>query len=164
MKKPEKCCFILIVTMLLAIGTWCTAQVNARPIEKVDNSMRTLAKPVLILLTTDWCKFCQLQKEQLGKNKDFQAKAETFYYVEFNAEQKEDITFHEHNYGYKASGVSTGIHELAVALSGEKGVSFPAWILLDKDYQVLFRYNGVLSPQQLNEVMNALDADKHTNQ
>ena len=162
MKKSEKCCF-LIMAILLAMGTWCTAQVKALPIEKVDNSMRTLAKPVLILLTTDWCKYCQLQKEQLRNNKDFQAKTENVYYVEFDAERKENITFHEHRYGYKATGVSTGIHDLAVALSGDRGVSFPAWVLLDKDYQVLFRHNGILAPQQLKELLNSLDGVKHTN-
>jgi thioredoxin-related protein len=164
MKNTGKYTFFLMTAMALSVGTSCIAQVNALPIEKVDNSMRTSARPVLILLTTDWCKYCQLQKEQLRKNKDFKAKAETFYFVEFNAEQKEDVTFHEHTYGYKSTGISTGIHELAVALSGEKSVSFPAWILLDKDYQVLFRYNGVLSSQQLKEILNVLDADKHTNQ
>jgi thioredoxin-related protein len=156
MKKPGKCCLFLMLAMLLLMSTGSVAQINTLPVEKLDSCMQTTAKPVLMLLTTDWCKYCQLQKAQLSRNKEFQAKKEAFYFIEFDAEGKDSVTFHGHTYNYKATGVSTGMHELAVALSGEKAVSFPAWILLNKDYQVLFRYNGVLSAQQLKELLKAL--------
>jgi thioredoxin-related protein len=132
------------------------AQPAALSIEKVDSLMQVSAKPVLIMLTTDWCKYCQLQKNQLRKNKEFQANTGNCYYVEFDAERKAPVTFHGHTYNYKATGVSTGIHELAIQLSGEKGAGYPAWILLNKDYQVLFRYNGVMSPEQLKILLQAM--------
>lgn len=135
----------------------CVGQPEALSVDRLDSTMRSASKPVLILLTTDWCKYCQLQKTWLRRNRDFQAQRDNFYYAEFNAEQKAPVTFHGQTYTYKATGVSTGMHELAVALSGDKSVSFPAWVLLNKDYQVLFRYNGVLSPQQLKDLVSAIN-------
>jgi len=55
--------------------------------------MLSLAKPLLILISTAWRKYRQMQKSQLLKNKDFQSKADRFYYIAFNAESKEDISF-----------------------------------------------------------------------
>jgi thioredoxin-related protein len=156
MKKRGKSCLFLLLAMHLLMTTGSIAQVNTIPVEKLDSCMQTTAKPVLMLLTTDWCKYCQLQKAQLSRNKDLEAKKEDFYFIEFDAEAKDSVTFHGHTYNYKATGVSTGIHELVIALSGEKAVSFPAWILLSKDYQVVFRYNGVLSAPQLKELLKAL--------
>ncbi|WP_205510123.1 thioredoxin family protein [Longitalea arenae] len=150
--------FFLMISMLLLPATFCVGQEAMLPIEQLDSSMRLSPKPVLVLLTTDWCKYCHLQKAQLKKNRDFQTASQSFYYTEFNAEEKAPLAFHGQTYTYKATGISTGLHELALALAGDKSVSFPAWVLLNKDYQVLYRYNGVLSPQQLKALLNAINA------
>lgn len=157
MMRFRESIFLLLTIALLSIGSYCSAQVNSLPIIKVDSSMQVIAKPVLILLSTDWCKYCQMQKVQLRKNKRFQEKVKQIYYVEFNAEDKEEISFNGQSYHYKATGVETGIHELAVALNGKEGLSFPTWVLLDCKYQVLFRYSGVMSEKQLNEILEYLD-------
>ncbi|MCU7693901.1 hypothetical protein ACFSPU_01145 [Haoranjiania flava] len=46
---------------------------------------------------------------------------------------------------------------LATALSWPEPIAFATWVLLDKDYQVLFHYNGVLTPAQLNKLMKIID-------
>ncbi|WP_207514232.1 thioredoxin family protein [Longitalea luteola] len=148
--------FIFILSFLL-LATTGIGQLATLPLQKLDSCMRSAAKPVLILLTTDWCKYCELQKAQLKKNPDFQTSNERFYFAAFDAEEKGSVTFHGQTYAYKATGIATGLHELAVALSGDKSVSFPAWVLLSKDYEVLFRYNGVLSPQQLKDLLKAIN-------
>jgi len=148
---------LLIIGVLLFTGTRSMAQPTALPVDNLDSCMRGSPRPVLILLTTDWCKYCQLQKNQLKRTNELQTASNKFYFIEFNAEQIAPVVFHQQTYRYKTTGVSTGIHELAVALCGEKGTSYPSWIVLDKDYQVLFRYNGVLPPQQLKELLKLLD-------
>lgn len=118
------------------------------------------ARPLVILLSTEWCKYCQMQKMQLQKNEGFIRRADNFYYIEFDAESRGRVRFHNQDYAFQARGTSTGIHELAVALNGSDRVAFPTWVLLDKNYQVLFRYNGVLTEKQLNELMEAIDKIK----
>ncbi len=149
--------FLAFVSLMM-VSTKITAQVAPIPIEKMDSCMLVNPKPIVILLTTDWCKYCQVQKAQLSKNKNFQKREVNFYYVEFNAESKDDIHFHGNNYSFQSAGVSSGIHELAIALNGgDENLSFPTWIILDSDYNVLFKNNGVLSEKQLNKVLNTLD-------
>jgi thioredoxin-related protein len=148
-------CFALL---LLTVG-YVAAQEknNIIPIAALADSIKAQAKPVLILLTTDWCKYCKIQKVQLEKNHDFQAARNNFYFVEFNAETQDSILFNEKVYHYKSSGLSTGIHELAVELGNQKqGISYPLWIILDKDYQILLRRNGLLSGQQIQEIVKAI--------
>lgn len=148
---------LFLILLLLFAGQHCFAQVKVMPVSKADSAMTRQAKPLLILLSTDWCKFCHMQKSQLRKNKEFIKKADSFYYVEFNAESKENIRFNGQDYHFRPSGASTGIHEFAEALNGSERVAYPTWVLLDKNYQVLFRYNGVLAPKQLNELLTAID-------
>jgi thioredoxin-related protein len=131
------------------------------PIEALADSLNKQAKPILILLSTDWCRYCRMQKIQLEKNQDFQAAKNNFYFVEFNAETKDSILFNEKIYYYKSSGLSTGIHELAIELGNQKeGISYPLWIILDKYYEVLLRQNGLLAGDDLKKIIEALSKDK----
>ena len=143
----------MIKTMGVAAGLFlaiiCQAQTKAIGISELDSCMTVDSKPILVLLSTDWCKYCQMQKNQLLKNKDFQNAGDLFYYVLFDAESKEKVRLHGQDYSFKPTGVSTGVHELAIALNGSDKLAFPTWVLLDKNYQVLFRHQGVLAPKQL---------------
>jgi len=150
--------------LLLSMNLQAVAQqLNMLSVSAADSAVQAAPRPVLVLLSTDWCKYCRMQKNQILKNKDFQnAAAALFYYVGFNAESKEDITFNGRRYRYKATGVSTGLHELAVALNGSDAIVFPTWVLLDEHYEVLFRHSGVLSPKQLKEMLVALKKPDET--
>lgn len=149
--------FGLVIIMIFCLGGIATAQTESFAIEDVDSLMQTQKKPILVLLSTDWCKYCQMQKNQLAKNKDFLKQADNFYYIIFNAERKDSIVFNQKNFQYKATGLSSGIHELAIALNGSENIAFPTWVLLDAKYQVLFRYNGVLKPLEIKELLKAIE-------
>ena len=165
MRKSNHYCFLLLTILVIGVGRNSSfAQTTALPIEKMDSSVLADPKPMLILLSTDWCKYCQVQKAQLRKNRVFQNKHSDFYYAEFNAETNKTVNFHENVYNFIPSGIISGIHELAIALNGgDEQLSFPTWIVLDKEYQVLFKNNGVLSEKQLNEVLNTLEIKKEPN-
>ena len=152
--------FELVIIMIFCLGGIATAQTGSFAIEDVDSLMQTQNKPILILLSTDWCKYCQMQKNQLSKNKDFLKQADNFYYIIFNAERKDSIVFNQKTFQYKATGLSSGIHELAIALNGSKNIAFPTWVLLDCKYQVLFRYNGVLKPLEIKELLKAIEESR----
>lgn len=130
----------------------------------IDSSMKAMPRPILVQLSTDWCRYCRMQQSYLEKSRDFKALLPRFYYMELNAESREHIVFNGREYTYMPTGVRTGIHELALALSGEEELSYPAWILLDKDYRVIFRHHGVLNDRQLEALMQVIaqltDEDK----
>ncbi|HLT87454.1 MAG TPA: thioredoxin family protein [Sphingobacterium sp.] len=147
---------ILLVVTSLFMSLICQAQIKPSAISKVDSLMALEPKPLLILLSTDWCQYCRMQKSQLRKNEDFLEKASLFYYVEFDAESKETIPFQGKDYAFKPTGKNTGTHELARALNGPGTLAFPTWVLLDRDYQVLFRHGGVLTPNQLKDLLDVI--------
>ena len=149
-----------ICTVLLAViglfSSFCKAQVNPVDIAQVDSLMEQQAKPILILLSTDWCQYCQMQKNQIQKNKDFAVSTNSFYYVAFDAESKDKVSFQGKDYAFKPTGKNIGTNELARALNGPGTLAFPTWVLLDKNYQTLFRHGGVLAPIQLKELLDAI--------
>ena len=144
--------------VILSICAWLPshAQIFSTNIEQIDSLMAQQPKPILVLLSTNWCQYCAMQHRQIQKNENFKQKSDLFYFVDFNAESKDKIKFQNKEYVYKASGINIGTHELAFALNGNHQISYPTWVLFDKNYQPIFRHNGLLNPQQLNELLVAI--------
>ncbi|MBE8722278.1 thioredoxin family protein [Sphingobacterium pedocola] len=149
--------YAVLLALIGLFSSFCKAQINPVDIAEVDSLMAQQAKPILILLSTDWCQYCQMQKNQIRKNKDFAISANSFYYVAFDAESRDNVLFQGKDYTFKPTGKNTGTNELARALNGPGTLAFPTWVLLDKNYQTLFRHGGVLNPTQLKELLNAID-------
>ena len=142
--------------MVFCLNSAVATQTNLIPIEQLDSLMLIEKKPVLILLSTEWCKYCQMQKHQLRKNRSFLKQADSFYYIVFDAERKDPVTFHQKKFYYTPAGMSSGIHELAVALNGSENTAFPTWIVLNKEYQVVFRRSEVLTPAAIQELLKGI--------
>lgn len=145
--------FSLIAIVFLIPIAGYTQQVKPTLIADIDSLMSKEAKPILILLSTDWCQYCQMQKIQLRKNKAFIKNLNQYYYIEFDAEQKAPVVFNGKEYVYKPTGAKVGIHQLAQMLNGPDPLSFPKWVVLSPTYEVLFRHNGVLLPNEVDKLV-----------
>lgn len=132
------------------------SQIKKTEIRNLDSLMMEQKKPIFVLITANHCAYCQLQKKQLSKNSDFIKNQQKFYFVEFNSEDKIPVVFNKKNYVFKPSGLSSGVHQLATFLNASEILATPTWVLLDANYQVLFRYAGVLSKEQLRTIVLAL--------
>lgn len=109
-------------------------------------------RPVIIKMFTDWCSVCKIQDKQLAKDKELQKMlAEDFYYVEFNAESKEDILYNNRNYHFVHNGKSGGVHELALLLLG-KQPAYPGWVFISPLYETIDVNRGLLKSEQLKTV------------
>ncbi|WP_346236697.1 thioredoxin fold domain-containing protein [Niabella insulamsoli] len=148
----------LIFALLLCAVTGM-AQFKPLPVARADSLMKREERPMLVLITADWCTYCFLQKQQISKSKNLQKRAEDFYLLELNADEKEALRFRSGLYRYTKSGWH-GVHELAVALNGSERLTFPTWVALDKNYRVIFRYAGVLKQDKLLEVVDAIATRK----
>lgn len=146
----------LFLTCLLLITSTARGGTASDRLREVDSSMRSVPRPILVQLTTTWCQYCRMQQRVLERDDNFKTLLPLFYYVEFDAESREELVFNGRKYRYSPTGIHTGIHELALTLGGEEALAYPAWILLDKHYKVVFRYNGVLRPDALKALMNAI--------
>ncbi|NGM73408.1 thioredoxin fold domain-containing protein [Sphingobacterium sp. SGL-16] len=147
--------FLLIMIGICA-GLNSSAQINPHKIEQVDSLMAQKPKPLLILLSTDWCQYCALQKNQLQKNEYFHNHKDEFYFIEFDAERKDPIDFMGKTYHFRPKGINTGIHELVTIFTGNQSLSYPFWILLDENFKPVFRHNGILNNKQINELILAI--------
>lgn len=144
--------------ILLSLTFWSNASAQIKPIsiELVDSILQVEAKPMLILLSTDWCQYCQMQKAQIRKNKAFLRNAHRFHYIEFDAGSKKDIVFNTKSYAYQPTGINIGTHELAVHLNGDDHLVYPTWVIMNSNYDILFRNKGVLLPKNIDKLMEIL--------
>lgn len=113
-------------------------------------------RPVIIKMYTGWCSVCKIQDKQIAKDKELQKMlAEDFYYIEFNAETREDILYNNRNYHFVHNGKSGGVHELALLLLG-KQPAYPGWVFLSPGYEILDVNRGLLKIGQLKIVCRNL--------
>ncbi|MGG5210001.1 thioredoxin family protein [Chryseobacterium sp. MIQD13] len=122
--------------------------------------MKKDPKPVIIHLYTDWCSVCKMEKHVLNKDKEtVDLINENFYLVNFEAEKtKENINFQGKEFSYLPNG-SSGIHELALALSKNKDQPvYPLWIVLDKDQKLVYYHEGLLTPEIMKQKLLEISA------
>ena len=90
-----------------------------------------------------------LQNEQV-----VQLLNEKYYFISFDGEQQEDVFFRKHLFKYQPSGRNTGTHELATALGAMEDVlTYPTFVLLNPDYEIVFQYNAFLNGREMEEVL-----------
>ncbi|WP_241287619.1 thioredoxin family protein [Chryseobacterium indologenes] len=117
-------------------------------------------KPVVIHLYTDWCAVCKIESFRLNKDKDVvDIMNEHFYLINFEAEKTRDkINFQGHEFEYLSNG-SSGIHELALALSKNKNQPvYPLWVFLDKNQNLVYYQEGQMTPQQMKQKLKEISA------
>lgn len=146
----------LLLLIILFVADNSLSQIKPVSIHALDSLMTAEAKPTLILLSTEWCQYCQMQKVQMQKNKVEKSVADQFYYVEFDAESKETVTVNGNTYSYKPTGLNLGIHEFAQRLNGNKKLIYPTWILLNQEQKILFRHQGALLSKDLNRLFETI--------
>lgn len=145
----------IIIIMLLTTTMYSQVkEVKYVSFGQLEDSMRIFPKPILIKITTNWCAICKLQDQQILKDPELlKVLAEKYYLVELNAETKETIVFNNKKYNYIPNGTSSGIHELAYMLGNQKGqLSYPTWVIIDQNYNIIFQYGGVLKSDILKKL------------
>lgn len=153
--KWLKYIFINIAGMLLFSYTG-TAQLKAYSFEQVGELQKKLKRNIVVFIYTDWCQYCKAMKSStLGNEQVVRKLSEQFYFVSLDGEEKRDILFNNHLFKYKPNGANTGVHELAEALGSIRGkLAYPALVLLNSKYEIVFQYSGLLNAKSLHTVLD----------
>jgi thioredoxin-related protein len=108
-------------------------------------------RPVLVMIMTNWCKYCHAMKNNIMKNREVSDLINNTYHLLFlDAEERSDIIFKGKVFKYRPSGSNTGIHELALNLGMIRGqISYPTLTILDEKKNIIFQKNGYLKPKEL---------------
>lgn len=122
------------------------AQLRAYSFQEAEQLSKQNPKPIVVFIHTSWCKYCKIMENSSFKNKEVIAELNTnFYFVSFDAETKEPITFNNQTFSFKPTGTNTGIHELATVLATIKNqVVYPTLTILGTDASIVFQQHSVI--------------------
>ncbi|MFK7806843.1 MAG: thioredoxin family protein [Saprospiraceae bacterium] len=123
----------------------------------LENLMEKESRPIAVFLHADWCKFCRnMEQTTLRKSTVIELLNENYYYLPFDGEQKEVLTFRGHKFHYQPNGRNSGTHELAASLGTIDGVlAYPTFVILNEAYEITFQYSGFLTEAELKRVLRA---------
>ena len=95
-----------------------------------------------------------MKKNTFQNTEVIQKLNEDYYFILFNGEEKENITFLGKTFSYQPSG-NSGMHELAKQLTiSEKRTSYPTTIILNTNYEIDLLIDGYLNAKKLTSILN----------
>lgn len=115
-------------------------------------------KPVVVFITTDWCKICHAMKKTTFKNETIIRNLNTkFYFIQLNGEEKKDLHFLGKTFVYKPTGTNTGIHELANELASKKGrIAYPTTVVLNSNLEIDAQLIGFINSKKMTSLLKSM--------
>lgn len=161
MKKTKHYLF-LSLCLLLASGCSSTKKVVLDEIvlasysfAQLDSLLALEKRPIAVFLHAEWCTFCKNMEQTTFRNKQvIELLNEKFYFISFDGEQKESVSFNQHEFNYQPNGRSSGTHELAVALGTVDGsLVYPTLVILNPQYEIVFQHGAFLGARQMKLIL-----------
>lgn len=145
-----------VVLGLVLVAGFCYAQPQSHTLENVDFLQKKEKRPIVIFFHTDWCRYCKMMEKTTFRNREIEEMLnQNFYYINFDAETKDDVCFNGQKYTYMPTGYRVGVHALAEKIGTIDGeLNFPTLVVLNVNYEVVFQYSGYLSANDLMVVLN----------
>lgn len=145
--------FIMLSLVISSVGL--KGQDYSLTFEEVDSLMQVKAKPMVVFLHADWCKYCQAMKKTTFQDEEVKkVLQEDFYFVSFNGEHKEDVRFRGRTFRYQPTGYQTGEHQLARALGDRGGeLSYPTVVVISEKNEIMSTQNQFISGKKLNKLL-----------
>ncbi len=134
------------------------SQIKQYQFEQIDSLQKTEKKIVVVFMHTNWCKYCDAMKHTTFKNTELiNTLNKNFYFINFDAEEKNSIAFNNYTFHYKPTGNQTGINELAEQLGDINGkISFPSICFLNADNEIIYQHNEFLSAKNFETILHKL--------
>ena len=134
------------------------AQLRTYSFEEAEKLSKENPKPIVVFIHTSWCKYCTMMENSTFKNQDIITLLnEKFYFISFDAEGKNTITFNNHTFKFKPTGLNTGVHELATELATiDTEVVYPTITVLDTDFSILFQKHSYLDSKTLISILEKM--------
>lgn len=133
--------------LFLLFSTLAFSQVNwLKWNEAFDKTQdRNEFQLTFVLVSTDWCSHCQLQKRKMRK-----LYVEGIRFVELKAYTQESLNWKDLT--YVPSPYSNNVHPVIERITNKSITSFPTWIILDEKMNLIQTIEGVIE----NEVFYQL--------
>ena len=133
--------------------------------DELEEAMKKNPKKILVDIYTDWCVYCRMLDDKTLQNKEIADFLNTYFYcVKLNAEKSGKVNFNDETYQL-LSHDGAAMHELSIALYGKSDeVAYPALILLNENYEILFRHVGYIKSKELSPLLEFLGKDIYKDQ
>lgn len=155
-------CNHLFIQFLIMVGSFLLpntimAQLKSLPFEQVQELQKNNSKWQIILVHTQWCKYCKAMENTTFRNKKVVSLLnEKFYFTSFDAEEKREISFNGKTFRYLPNGKNTGIHQLNDYLSNGKNQEvYPRLVFLSPNGEKMYFIEGFISAKDLEKVLLA---------
>ncbi len=143
---------LLIISLFFVLQGKSQEAIQWVSFDELPAKMREEKKPILLFFYTDWCKYCQLQKNTTFQNESVISKLNAAYYpIKINGETTKEIDFLGRKYQYQPS---TKTHEFLEQLMQQDGkFSFPTTTFITKDLSMVVKKDGYLSKEVFLELI-----------
>lgn len=157
-KRVERIASIGIALLLMCLPKVGFSQLKTVDFNSLDSLTAKENRTVVVFIHTDWCKIChQMLHTSFKDDQVIKSLNEQFYFVKFNAETREDITYKGHTFKYKPTGNKTGVHELAEQLGTIDGkLNYPTLSVINAKNEILFQYGGLMDAKEILAVLKKL--------
>ena len=147
---------ISVVFILFSLAD-SPAQIISYNISQIAELQRKEQRPVLIMLYTDWCRYCKAMENTTFKNEEIINQLnKVYYFLKFDAESKEEIVFQGNTYSFVPTGKDTGLHELAEKIGRvDEQVNFPVLIFMNNQLEVKHRSVGYIKASTLEKMLES---------
>jgi thioredoxin-related protein len=149
--------YICLVLFILAIPKGFS-QLQLSKFEEIDSLQKVEKRKIIVFIHTNWCKYCTAMQSKTFKNQLVQNEIiERFYFVSFDAEEKEKIIFNKNTFVFKPNGNNAGIHELAIELGTiNNQINYPVLCVLNEKNEIVFQHNSYLNAKQLIKILESI--------
>ena len=146
-------------TICFVVLSLCSsAQLPQISFYQLDSLQKTESRNVVVLIHTDWCKYCRAMEETTFKNPAVvKILSSKFYFVTLNAEEKHDIFFNGHTFKFKPTGSGIVVHELAEQLGTVKGdMVFPTLCFLNSKNEIFYQNRDYINARDLKAILDKI--------
>ncbi len=123
--------------------------VNWLSFKEAQEKNKTIPKPFLIDVYTDWCGWCKVMMKTTYSNPNIAGYINSYFYpIKFNAETKDTIEFNGKKYYSSNINNTRAPHTLALEFLGQS-LAYPSTVFVSSDYQIKFLSQGYLKEQDI---------------
>lgn len=139
----------LLFSALLLVSTVKAQQYYS--FNQLDSLQKVKEKKVLVFVYTNWCIYCKAMEEVVFNDRDIaHLLDEKYYLIRLNAEEKQPVIYQDSTFVFNSS---LGFHGLAILLSANPKLTFPAIYILDYKNQILYQRNGFIKSKDFSKVL-----------